>query len=105
MSDLSTELKAAVYLSVAKMVEQYTQELGTVATPAFVASLIELVCTQIIVLGEDLEMFARHAGRDVVNTSDMYLATRRNEALTNALRSVQESLGDPKVQFPETSES
>lgn len=100
LSAIGTELKAAVYLSVAKMVEQYTRELGTTATPAFVASLIELVFAQIIVLGEDLENFAHHAGRDVANTSDMYLATRRNQTLSKALRQVQESLADPKVQFP-----
>ncbi|WPK26715.1 hypothetical protein PUMCH_004075 [Australozyma saopauloensis] len=97
----STEHKAAVYLGVAKMVEQYTNELGTSATPAFVASLIEFVYNQIVLLGEDLEMFAAHGGREVVNTADVYLAVRRNEALEKALRVVHESLAGLQVQTDE----
>lgn len=98
MSDISTELKSAIYLSVAKMVEQSTKEMNVSASPTFVASLIEIVYNQIIMLGEDLEAFATHAGRDVVNTSDLYMAARKNEALVNALRYVHESIGDLQAQ-------
>lgn len=98
LSEISTELKSAIYLSVAKMVEQSTRQMNVSASPSFVASLIELVYNQIILLGEDLEAFATHAGRDVVNTSDVYMATRRNETLTNALKYVHESMGQVQAQ-------
>lgn len=101
MSEISTELKSSVYLSVAKMVEQSTKEMNVSASPSFVASLIELVYNQIILLGEDLEAFSTHAGRDVVNTSDLYMATRRNEALTNALKQVHESISELQTQADE----
>lgn len=94
MPDKLTELKSALYLDVAKMIEHYTQQLGVSASPSFVASLIDLVYFQIVLLGEDLEMFANHAKRTVVDTSDVYLATRRNDVLTAALRGVHESLGE-----------
>lgn len=85
-SDTVSRLKASIYLSVAKMVEEYTSELGTSASPAFVASLVEIVYNQLENLGEDLELFADHAGRTVINDSDMYMVTRKNEILTNALK-------------------
>lgn len=94
MSELTPELKSAVYLSVAKMMEEYTQELEISVSPSFVASLIELVYDQIVILGEDLELFAKHAGRNIANTSDLYMVTRRNEALTAALKTVHESLAE-----------
>lgn len=88
-----TRLKASIYLSVAKMVEEYSQELGTTASPSFVASLVELVYNQLQNLGEDLELFADHAGRAVINDSDMYMVTRKNEILTNALKEYAKGLG------------
>lgn len=84
--DIATRLKASIYLNVAKMVEEYTQELGTTASPSFVASLVELVYNQLQTLGEDLELFADHAGRTIINDSDVYMVTRKNDVLTKALR-------------------
>lgn len=95
MSDVSAQLKAAVYLSVAKMVEQHTQEMGIAASPSFVASLVELVYNQLVSLGEDLELFADHAGRSTVNASDMYMVTRKNEVLTAALKEYEAGLRKP----------
>lgn len=84
--DIATRLKASIYLSVAKIVEEHTQQLNTTASPGFVASLVELVYNQLQTVGEDLELFADHAGRSVVNDSDLYMVTRKNEALTAALK-------------------
>lgn len=92
MSDVPTQLKGSVYLNVAKMVEEQCQELGVTASPSFVASLVELVYNQILLLGEDLELFAEHAGRSTVNSSDVYMVTRKNEILTKALKSLERSL-------------
>lgn len=92
MSGISAQLKSLVYLSVAKMVEQQTAELGTSASPLFVAALVELVYNQMISLGEDLELFANHAGRATVEPADVYMVTRKNEILTKALKELEASL-------------
>ena len=83
-NDTSARLKAAVYLYVAAMVEQELD--STVATtPTFIASLVELVYNQLLVVGEDLELFAHHAGRVTINPSDVYMVTRKNPSLTSML--------------------
>lgn len=81
-------LKSAVYLGVAKAVEQQVSMLGqdTAATPAFVASLVDLVYNQLVLVGQDLELFSRHADRSTILPVDMYLLTRRNNTLTRALQ-------------------
>ncbi|GME79417.1 unnamed protein product [[Candida] boidinii] len=56
------------------------------ATPKFVAGLAELVYRQAISVGEDLEMFARHAKRKTINVDDLYMVTRRNDILTEVLK-------------------
>lgn len=94
MEDLEAQLKASVYLSVAKMVEEQTGELSVSASPPFIASLVEIVYNQIVSLGTDLELFADHAGRNVINSSDMYMVTRKNDTLTNALKEYEKSRND-----------
>ncbi|GEQ72070.1 hypothetical protein JCM33374_g5756 [Metschnikowia sp. JCM 33374] len=96
MADLSTQLKSSVYLSVAKMVEDHCKDLNISASPSFVASLVELVYNQILLVGEDLELFAEHAGRTTINTSDVYMITRKNEILTAALQEYEKKLRNPK---------
>lgn len=86
MSDVPAELKAAVYLSVAKLVEAHARELGVATSPSFVASLVELVYNQLVALGEDVELFANHAGRTTVTAADVYMAARKNDVLCAALR-------------------
>lgn len=90
--DLSAQLKAAVYLNVAKMVEEHTQKLGVTASPSFVASLVEIVYNQLRSLGEDLELFAEHADRTVIKPADLYMVTRKNEVLTEALKEYERTL-------------
>jgi histone H3/H4 len=90
MKQLSTEekqvasqLKAKLWYTVSRMVE----EEGVVpVTPKFVAALVELVYTQTLQLGEDLELFARHAGRKTVTPADVLMVARRNEDLASILR-------------------
>lgn len=98
MESSTGPITSAVYLAVAKMVEERVSQIpgGVTATPAFVATLVDLVFNQLVVLGQDLEAFAHHASRDVIEPSDMYMVTRKNECLTNALKQVGHSLGgDP----------
>lgn len=90
--DVAARLKAAIYLNVAKIVEQHTKNLETHASPGFIASLVELVYNQLQTVGEDLELFADHAGRHVVDDLDLYMVTRKNEALTAALKEFERDL-------------
>ncbi|KAF3990941.1 hypothetical protein FT663_00877 [Candidozyma haemuli var. vulneris] len=91
MEDLEAQLKASVYLSVAKMVEEQTNEMSVSASPSFIASLVEIVYNQIVSLGTDLELFADHAGRNVIKPADMYMVSRKNETLTNALKEYEKA--------------
>lgn len=93
------ELKASVYLMVARIVDDKLQGLQgegatcdlVVATPTFLAGLVELVYNQLILCGEDLELFANHAGRNVIKTQDLYMVTRKNDVLTKALKQFEET--------------
>ncbi|KAK6197323.1 kinetochore component CENP-S-domain-containing protein [Scheffersomyces amazonensis] len=99
--EISNQLKSSVYLMVAKMVEDRIKDLQTsdqykenplIATPTFIATLVELVFNQITSLGEDLELFAHHASRSTIKPSDLYMVTRKNEVLTNYLKELEEKL-------------
>lgn len=93
--ETASQLKSAVYLMVAKMVEEQLPRDGDnqiTATPTFIASLVELTYNQLINLGEDLELFAEHAGRSTVKPSDLYMVTRKNQVLTDHLKSVEKEL-------------
>ncbi|EGW32538.1 uncharacterized protein SPAPADRAFT_61604 [Spathaspora passalidarum NRRL Y-27907] len=96
---IAVQLKAAIYLHVAKIVEDQLKTMGETnseeessvfATPIFISSLVELVYNQIILLGKDLEMFAEHAGRDVINPSDLFMVTRKNPTLQQYLKDILE---------------
>ncbi|KAK6463689.1 kinetochore component CENP-S-domain-containing protein [Scheffersomyces coipomensis] len=99
--ELSAQLKSSVYLMVAKMVEERLKDLQTPnqndenpisATPTFIATLVELTFNQIINLGEDLELFARHANRTTVKPNDLYMVTRKNDVLTQYLKEIEQKL-------------
>lgn len=82
------------------------------ATPQFIGALTEMVWTQIGScssrnsrghylyfancwnsenVAQDLESFAKHAGRSTVTTDDVLLITRRNDALQEIMREFIES--------------
>lgn len=88
----ASQLKSTVYLAVAKIVEETAQREGVEPSPTFVAALVDLVFNQLVNLGEDLELFAHHAGRLTVMPADMYMATRKNEVLTRVLREFETKL-------------
>jgi hypothetical protein len=75
------------------------------ATPQFIGALTEMVWAQIGELpwtlftckgigltcalesvSQDLESFAKHAGRSTVTTDDVLLVTRRNDALHDIMK-------------------
>ncbi|KAG9231878.1 kinetochore component CENP-S-domain-containing protein [Amylocarpus encephaloides] len=87
MSDeLRERLKASLWFSIGKIVDEETLRLNTSATPQFIGALTEMVWAQIENVAKDLESFSRHAGRTTVTTDDVLLITRRNEALHGIIR-------------------
>lgn len=73
------------------------------ATPQFIGALTEMVWAQIGIfrssvgdrgcadcgvetVSQDLETFAKHAGRSTVTTDDVLLVTRRNDALHDIIK-------------------
>ncbi|KAG7837708.1 hypothetical protein KL942_004120 [Ogataea angusta] len=98
-SDLTVQhLKASIWYSVSKMVEEETKKLsedsGTdiTATPRFTAALVELVYRQLTDVGEDLELFAKHARRKTIIPEDLLMVSRKNNALRDILKECLESL-------------
>ncbi|KAL1990101.1 hypothetical protein VTN49DRAFT_6682 [Thermomyces lanuginosus] len=83
---LEERLKSALWLAIGKIVDEETLEMGVNATPQFIGALTEMVWAQIETVSQDLESFARHAGRSTINVSDVMLLARRNEGLQSILQ-------------------
>ncbi|CAF9932990.1 MAG: hypothetical protein HETSPECPRED_008509 [Heterodermia speciosa] len=84
---LEEELKAALWFSIGKIVDEETLKLGVNATPQFIGALTEMVWAQIENTSQDLESFSKHAGRATISVEDVMLLSRRNEGLEDVLRS------------------
>ncbi|CAL5873105.1 uncharacterized protein PFLUO_LOCUS7374 [Penicillium psychrofluorescens] len=89
-AQLEERLKSALWLSIGKIVDEETIKLGANATPQFIGALTEMVWAQIETVSQDLESFAKHAGRSTVNVSDVMLLARRNDGLDSILRAFVE---------------
>jgi centromere protein S len=94
-------LKASLWFSIGKIVDEESLRLNSNATPQFIGALTEMVWAQIgrpsyplsvsfqglsntsqlENVAIDLESFARHAGRSTISPEDVLLITRRNDAL------------------------
>ncbi|QKX55084.1 uncharacterized protein TRUGW13939_02176 [Talaromyces rugulosus] len=83
---LEERFKSALWLAIGKIVDEETIELGVNATPQFIGALTEMVWAQIETVSQDLEAFAKHAGRSTININDVMLLARRNEGLESILR-------------------
>lgn len=86
--DAATEerLKAALWYSIGKTVDSVAVDSNTNASPQFIGGLTELVHLRITQAATDLEAFAKHAGRSTINTKDVLLLPRSNEALQEVLQ-------------------
>ncbi|ODQ81719.1 hypothetical protein BABINDRAFT_110730 [Babjeviella inositovora NRRL Y-12698] len=93
-NNVASQIKASIYLTVSKLIDEELKatDPALTSTPRFIASLVELVYLQAITLGEDLESFAQHGGRKIINPSDLYMVTRRNDALTDFLRQCESEM-------------
>ncbi|MCJ1278084.1 hypothetical protein MMC21_005898 [Puttea exsequens] len=83
---LHERLKAALWFSIGKIVDEETLKLGINATPQFIGALTEMVWAQIESTSADLESFAKHAGRSTISTEDVMLLSRRNDSLESFLK-------------------
>ncbi|KAJ5127986.1 Histone-fold [Penicillium atrosanguineum] len=92
---LEERLKSALWMSIGQIVDEETMKLGVNATPQFIGALTEMVWTQIETVSQDLESFAKHAGRSTVNVTDVMLLARRNEGLDSILRAFVEQQKQP----------
>ncbi|KAH7399075.1 kinetochore component CENP-S-domain-containing protein [Phaeosphaeria sp. MPI-PUGE-AT-0046c] len=79
-------LKSALWYSIGKYIDEECLISDVNATPQFIGALTELVYTQIANTSRDLETFSAHAGRSVINTDDVMLLARRNDALEEMLK-------------------
>ena len=81
--------------------DEESLRLGVNATPQFIGALTEMVWAQtgntvswrlfccligLENVAQDLESFAKHAGRSTVTTKDVLLITRRNDALHDIMK-------------------
>ncbi|KAL1852547.1 hypothetical protein Plec18170_005678 [Paecilomyces lecythidis] len=119
---LEERLKSALWLSIGKIVDEETIKLGVNATPQFIGALTEMVWAQIEADGvresssnsqtdgddftetvsQDLESFAKHAGRSTINVADVMLLTRRNEGLESILRAFVDQQREAATREAET---
>lgn len=83
------EIKAALWLAVGKIADQTCSEdlQGVTASTNFIAALTEYVWDQTQTLATDAEAFAAHRGSTTIESKDILLCTRRNDALHNLLQS------------------
>ncbi|KAF2017096.1 hypothetical protein BU24DRAFT_490327 [Aaosphaeria arxii CBS 175.79] len=79
-------LKSSLWYSIGQFIDEESLDQNLNATPQFIAALTELVYTQISNTSRDLETFAKHAGRRVIQTEDVMLLSRRNEGLETVLK-------------------
>ncbi|KLU88413.1 hypothetical protein MAPG_07398 [Magnaporthiopsis poae ATCC 64411] len=86
--DTRERLKAALWFSVGKIVDEETMKRQRNATPQFIGALTDMVYTQIETVAKDLESFCNHAGRTTVTTDDVLLLARRNEDLHGIIKQV-----------------
>ncbi|KAG4431137.1 hypothetical protein IFR05_013374 [Cadophora sp. M221] len=80
------KLKASLWFSIGKLVDEEAALLNTTATPQFIGAMSEMVWAQLETAAIDLEAFSRHAGRTTITTDDVLLMTRKNDALQGMMR-------------------
>ncbi|KAI8488625.1 Centromere protein S [Branchiostoma belcheri] len=74
-------LKAAVHHTVGQMCDNISEESGVAFSHQVIAAMSEATMKKCGEFAVDLELFARHGKRTVVNADDVKLVARRNKAL------------------------
>ncbi|KAG7288885.1 hypothetical protein NEMBOFW57_005245 [Staphylotrichum longicolle] len=73
--EVRERLKAALWFSIGKMVDQESLQRNRNATPQFIGALTDM-------------SFSQHAGRTTVTTDDVLLLARRNQDLYSVIKDV-----------------
>ncbi|KAL2144126.1 hypothetical protein VTI28DRAFT_9580 [Corynascus sepedonium] len=84
--EVQERLKAALWYSIGKIVDQESLQRNRNATPQFIGALTDMVWHQIESVATDLESFSQHAGRTTVTTDDVLLLARRNQDLHSVIK-------------------
>ncbi|XP_071943907.1 centromere protein S-like [Antedon mediterranea] len=85
-------LKAAVHFTVGQICEETSREIEVTFSKQVIAALAEATFRQCEIAAVDLELFARHGKRSVINTDDVRLLARRSGALANHIKEVSDKL-------------
>lgn len=91
------KLKAALWYSIGQTVDALSMNQSINGSPKFIAGLSELVYDRINAVAVDLEAFAKHADRTVVNTKDVVLLGRHNDVLKSILQDHAKSIIDKEA--------
>ncbi|SCU90619.1 LADA_0F05336g1_1 [Lachancea dasiensis] len=82
---LVTQLKGKLWYCLEQQVKKELPE-SVNYSPKFINALVELCFTQLVDIGNDLEAFARHAGRETIGVEDLMLMLRKSHDLQELLR-------------------
>ncbi|KAG2212801.1 hypothetical protein INT46_002129 [Mucor plumbeus] len=75
------KLQTAVWHQVNEIAKEQAAYLRKDVSEAFVASLTEILMSQMQTMATDLEAFATHGKRAVISMEDVKLCSRRNDSL------------------------
>lgn len=81
---LTAQLKGKLWYCIEKQVNEETPFDAT-CTPKFINALVELCYIQLVEMGKDLELFAKHGGRNIISTEDLILLLRKAPKLQELL--------------------
>lgn len=86
MSDeVVSQLKGKIWYCVDRMLVTDPSFTKYKFSTKYVNALVELIFLQLVDSGQDLEAFAKHAGRDVISVDDMRLLLRKSPELTDMI--------------------
>ncbi|ORZ18537.1 kinetochore component CENP-S-domain-containing protein [Absidia repens] len=95
MATSSDHIKA-LHLAVWATVSQIAQEEGISVSNNFIAALASVVFNHMVSFGLDVEAFASHGRRTVINSDDVLLCARRNEKLKELLSSALQNMANKR---------
>ncbi|XP_033126677.1 centromere protein S-like [Anneissia japonica] len=85
-------LKAAIHFSVGQICEEVSQDTDVTFTKQVIAAFAEATFRQCETVAVDLELFAKHGKRSVINNEDVKLLARRSDALANHIKAMSDKL-------------
>ncbi|XP_074916441.1 centromere protein S [Chelonoidis abingdonii] len=85
-------LKAAVHYTVGCLCQEVAEDKGIQFSKQTIAAISEITFRQCENFAKDLEMFARHGKRTVINSEDVKLLARRSSSLLRYITQKSEEL-------------